>query len=293
MNDAIARFEDGGPSGVSPKTERVVELKSGGPGPCLFIVPGLGGKVDGLVNFGALLQTPMRAFGSAARGVEGESPPHTEMTEIVQHNLMLLKSVQANGPYYLLGHSFGGIVAFEMARRLVESSEKVACLILLDTPISQKYWPIGYYLKDLLSRARRHATNMWVLPPDKKMTYLWENSAKFVRKFYDPYGLRRTGINVMVGDRMAGDAYFPGFYPEKLIFFRATIKEMPADPNALWRSRVRELEIHMVRGGHNSMLDPPYVAALAKDVSACLGRASVAVQLSSGSNTTPTANPGL
>src|ERR1700733_4609240 len=118
MNDAVARSEAGSPSELSPKNERVVELKSGLSGPCLFIVPGLGGKVDGLVNFGALLQTPMRVFGSEARGVEGESPPHTEMTEIVQHNLVLLKSVQASGPYYLLGHSFGGIVAFEMARRL-------------------------------------------------------------------------------------------------------------------------------------------------------------------------------
>ncbi|TKI91273.1 hypothetical protein FC695_33100, partial [Bacillus cereus] len=42
------------------------------------------------------------------------------------------------GPYTLLGWSFGGIVAFEMARKLEELGDKVSFLGLLDVhPIEQ------------------------------------------------------------------------------------------------------------------------------------------------------------
>ena len=42
----------------------LVELKSGGKGPALFLVPGLGGLVDGLVDFGRQLDTAMPVYGT-------------------------------------------------------------------------------------------------------------------------------------------------------------------------------------------------------------------------------------
>ena len=50
---------------------------------------------------------------------------------------VLLSSLRATcpqGPYLLAGHCFGGIVAFEMARRLIEGGEQVALLAMIDTP---------------------------------------------------------------------------------------------------------------------------------------------------------------
>lgn len=41
-------------------------------------------------------------------------------------NLILLRSVQPKGPYFLGGWSFGGWVAFEMAQQLQNSGEEVA-----------------------------------------------------------------------------------------------------------------------------------------------------------------------
>lgn len=254
----------------------MVELKSGESGPSLFLVPGLGGKVDGFEMFGALLETPMPVIGIEARGLDGSSTPLTEVGNVVSHNLAQIKAVQPSGPYFLLGHSYGGIVAFEMARRLIEMGEPVAWLALLDTGMSQKYWPFSYYLKDLYVRFRRHTANISALPAKEKRRYITQHIRKLVRKLYDPYGLRKGGLNVMIGDRIAYDSYCPEFYPSKLIFFRATIHEFPADPNALWLGRVQELEIHSAPGGHNSMLGPPHVAPLAEEISSCLASARAA-----------------
>jgi len=41
--------------------------------------------------------------------------------------------VQARGPYRFIGHSYGGVVAYEMARILLEQGEEIASLTLLDS----------------------------------------------------------------------------------------------------------------------------------------------------------------
>jgi thioesterase domain-containing protein len=253
-----------------PARPRSRLLKSGVQGACLFMIPGLGGKSDGLELFGSLLDTAMPVYASEARGLDGSSLPLTALNEIVADNLHQLKELQPAGPYNLLGHSFGGLVAFELARQLAQNGEQIDRLILLDTPISPKYWPFLYYLQDVLSRFRRHAGALLTLPGRHKVRYFLEACDRFTRKFYDPYGLRRSGINVMIADRMAGDDYCPGFYDGRLTFFRAAIKDMPADPKALWLSRVSAIDINEAPGGHNSMLAEPYVTVLAARVSACL-----------------------
>lgn len=43
---------------------------------------------------------------------------------------------QPEGPYLLGGHSFGGVVSYEIARQLKERGREVAFLVLLDSG----YW---------------------------------------------------------------------------------------------------------------------------------------------------------
>ena len=253
---------------------RIVPLKSGSPGPCLFIIPGIGGRVEGLMNFGALLRTPMPVLAIEPRGVDGSSPPDTEIEEMAKANLAQVQTVQATGPYFLAGHSSGGLVAFEMAQRLIEAKEKVACLLLLDTGLSQRYWPLFYYLKIIEGRWHGHLMMLLTIPARDKTKYFMHNLRKFLRGLYDPYGLKRMPIDVTIASRIAGDRYCPKFYSDKVIFFRASVEEIPADPEALWRNRVSDLEIQSATGGHNTMLDLPNVSRLADDISACLMKAS-------------------
>ncbi|WP_236670452.1 thioesterase domain-containing protein, partial [Streptomyces antimycoticus] len=44
-----------------------------------------------------------------------------------------IRTVQASGPYHLLGWSFGGHVVQEMAAQLEEAGEEVAALVVLDS----------------------------------------------------------------------------------------------------------------------------------------------------------------
>jgi len=61
-----------------------------------------------------------------------------------------MRTVQAAGPYFLCGHSYGGLVALEIANQLLQAKEKVACLVMLDSP-----GPEGFKAK-----ASRHAKKL-------------------------------------------------------------------------------------------------------------------------------------
>ena len=44
-----------------------------------------------------------------------------------------MRNVQLEGPYFLGGHCFGGVVAFEIAQQLQAAGQKVGLLALCDT----------------------------------------------------------------------------------------------------------------------------------------------------------------
>lgn len=63
----------------------------------------------------------------------GQSQRFNSATEMAKFYLAEIKSVQAQGPYYLGGWSFGGTIALEMAQQLISEGDKVEIVILIDT----------------------------------------------------------------------------------------------------------------------------------------------------------------
>ena len=58
---------------------------------------------------------------------------HVDVGELVVEYLAAMRKVQPHGPYHLAGVSFGGVLAYEVARQLREAGEEVRTLALLDT----------------------------------------------------------------------------------------------------------------------------------------------------------------
>jgi thioesterase domain-containing protein len=52
---------------------------------------------------------------------------------IARRNVTSIRSVQPVGPYRLAGHSFGGLIALEMAQQLRRADQQVSHLIILDS----------------------------------------------------------------------------------------------------------------------------------------------------------------
>ncbi|GEM_PF-6507797 len=99
----------------------------------VFGMTGGGGNVLCLQPLSQALGKTQPFYGLQSIGIDGITPPLDSIQKIAKVNIEAIKTVQKTGPYVLFGYSFGGIVAFEMARILLEQKEKISSLILLDS----------------------------------------------------------------------------------------------------------------------------------------------------------------
>ena len=95
---------------------------------CIHPVSGLAWGYSGLIRH-VDADRPIYGLQSFAFSVAGES---ATLEALAAHYVGLIKQVQPRGPYHLLGFSFGGLVAHEIARQCEQGGDAVAFLGLLD-----------------------------------------------------------------------------------------------------------------------------------------------------------------
>ena len=113
----------------------LVPLSVGGAATPLFIAAGMFGNVMNLRHLAGHLGRDRPVWGLQARGLAGGAAPHQSFEEAARDNLAEMRRVHPGGPWMLAGYSGGGLIALEMARQLTQAGEKVANLMLLDTPL--------------------------------------------------------------------------------------------------------------------------------------------------------------
>ncbi|WP_266159521.1 non-ribosomal peptide synthase/polyketide synthase [Dyella silvatica] len=116
--------------------DAVLPIRAQGSLPPLFCLPpggGLGWWYTGLTRY-IDPQRPLYALQSASL-IDGSAPLPTRIEEIAEAYLAQIRAIQPQGPYLLLGWSFGGAVAYEIALRLQEAGEEIALLAILDACI--------------------------------------------------------------------------------------------------------------------------------------------------------------
>lgn len=108
----------------------IVSLRDGDDPP-LFCVLGAGGAAYSYGTLAAHLGPAQRVL-----GLQYSQLPDAAQLDSVQavarRYLEAVREAQPEGPYYLAGWSFGGLVAFELAQLLRNANETVAILAMLD-----------------------------------------------------------------------------------------------------------------------------------------------------------------
>src|SRR6185503_9929575 len=67
--------------------------------------------------------------------------------EMAKTYVQKMRTVQPRGPYALVGYSFGGLIAFEIAQQLVAAGEKIEMLCLLDTYVHTRCLPLSQWTR--------------------------------------------------------------------------------------------------------------------------------------------------
>jgi amino acid adenylation domain-containing protein len=111
----------------------MVTLRAGDHPLKLFLVHPGGGTLLNYVHLIRHLPADIPVHGIQARGLDGASEPHETVEQMAADYIEEIRRLQRTGPYLLAGHSFGGVVAFEMARQLQRQSESIAFLGMFDS----------------------------------------------------------------------------------------------------------------------------------------------------------------
>jgi len=250
----------------------LVPLKPGDGSPPVFIIHGLDGYVARLFPMTRRMTCPGAVIGIQARGLAGEDPPHATVEAMAAEYLREVKARQPDGPYYLCGYSFGGLVAFEMARRLWESGDQVALVGLFDTMMSPLRWPLRSWLRIVSRRILQFAAGVISAPVHTWPAAVWKmgcGASKRLQGFWKSTPTRV--LKVAVSALIASARYRPGFYPGELTLFTPLEREpgLPS-PEAIWGKHAGALSIVQTGGAHSTMFSAHNAESTAASLTRCL-----------------------
>ncbi|MGH7104451.1 MAG: thioesterase domain-containing protein [Acetobacteraceae bacterium] len=244
----------------------LVLLKPGSGAPPIFLVPGSGGVPTDVCSMVSHMDVSSPVYSFCAPGFDTE-PPLARVEQLAERFLPAIRTVQPHGPYFLGGYSMGGLIAFELAHRLIVAGEEVALLALLDTYISPRRSPWLSKLAIWRHRVAHHAAQLrsadWRAVPAFLLARglgvfkdlgIMPAPSRGMPRADDPR-LTPAMRRVIESSVTAAVTYRPRFYPATLTYFEARISDpLPAYPQLTWRRLARKLVVHVVDGDHWQMM---------------------------------------
>jgi amino acid adenylation domain-containing protein len=267
----------------------LVPMRPEGSKPPLYIVHGAGLTVMIFNSLAKNLDPDQPVYGLQAKGLNGIDEPLDNMEAISAHYVYEILQHNPDGPFCLAGYSFGGFVAFEMARQLQALGKEVKMLAIFDTAADntsvqfEPLWKrlirktfrqfpkmvfilrslgrhpgetIRYQTSFFRKKMRQPLERFGLLPEEKNELDTLEHAAKINEKLeiaYNNYRLEPLNIEVDL------------FRAKTRLFF-------VSDPRYLsWRKyALKGVTVHDVPGDHKTFLMDPHYKTLASVLQACL-----------------------
>jgi amino acid adenylation domain-containing protein len=250
----------------------------------LFLIAGGGGHVFSFRQLATLLEDSAACYGLQLPGLDDARRPLDHIDEIAAEFLRQMRIVQPHGPYRLLGYSFGGLVAYELARQLAVAGGAIGFLGLIDTP-----GPGAFRPQPPAARARIHLSRLRGLRGGERLQYVGGMLERRIRRWYRASGTAPDPVYSSGGAspterrmRAVYDAhivaarnYRPPPYPGCLWLFRAEAEEWMqlavVEPTYGWGALCTGgVRVKTVTGTHGTLFVEPHVGALAHGVRAAL-----------------------
>ncbi|MET7640369.1 amino acid adenylation domain-containing protein [Streptomyces sp. NPDC005438] len=242
----------------------VLPIRPNGTKAPLFCVHGGGGLGWPFMELAGALPDDIPVYALQAAGIVSEVAQPTSVREMASQYVRRISQIQPHGPYHLLGWSYGGLLAHEMAIQLSIVGERVALLANLDG-----FPADGTTGQDLDGQSLLNEILL-------RTGYTMAASANLtVGEALDLF--RRTGnplaeldetqlgrlLDVVRELSRLGDEHTPGRYEGDLLLLTAGQEQPPPNPE-VWRPYVGgQLVSRTVDSDHHGMLAPRPAAQIA------------------------------
>jgi amino acid adenylation domain-containing protein len=281
-----------GMDGRSITWDSLVPVKPKGTKMPIYIVHGAGLNVLLFNTLANHMDADQPVYGMQAKGLNGIDEPLNRMEDIAAHYISSIRAQNPTGPYALAGFSFGGIIAWEMARQLEALNLEVRMLAMFDTYAYRTpfYDP---WLVNKVKRGMYFGRRLWY-----SLTFQ-EGFAKTVE--HRAKAISRIGTRLLwklkFGEQQEQQVGFFGYsnkidemndvaqthykiepYDIKVELFRAEVRSFYLDDYEYmgWKPfALQGVNIHNIPGEHNTIFKAPNDKEFARILQACLDKANV------------------
>lgn len=263
-----------------------------------YCIHAIGGNVMFYSDLAKYLHEDQPLYGLQARRLAGRQVGHGTVEEMAEFYIKEILEHQPEGPYCLGGSSFGGLVAYEMARQLTQQGKKVGLLALFDTgtPAYKKarvrnHSALNIKVHEQIERIQVHKANIEALTGTEKIGYVLNKASRglsryerriqntrkkivrdLITKFKGKGAIPKSYIQLEDQLMRAQNKFTPKPYSGKITLFRASIQPygLAPDPHLGWDEYVDSIEVCEVIGHHTSIVAEPYVRGLVEKLNGYL-----------------------
>jgi amino acid adenylation domain-containing protein len=256
----------------------LVPIKTTGTKPPLYLIHGGGLNILFYKPIIKHLSPDQPVYGLQAIGLSKEATLLYHIEEIAAVYVADMLKLNPEGPYYLAGYSFGGLIAFEMAKQLQEVGKTVNFLAIVDTNVdyveetqsgtgklkrklSKQLAKIPFLIKSLINYPRETIDYQYhyfkhrlgLSTPEVKPSFE-DDFSPYERVIYESYDKAHQNYTIQ-----PADVKVSLLRVKKRLYFIE-------DPKYLgWKRYAKQgVDIYELPGDHASILHPPNDEAFGK-----------------------------
>jgi acyl-coenzyme A synthetase/AMP-(fatty) acid ligase/thioesterase domain-containing protein len=262
------RRDDGGRAPRRRRHGSVVVLRGTGAQPPVICFAGAGAGGQAFLPLAEALGPDQPVYAFQPHGLEDRAVPDLSIGIAARRHLRRLREIQPTGPYRLVGHSMGGLVALRVARLLAAAGEEVASVTLVDTVLPQRMIEAG----DCPEQTRPDPLpGEDPLNPAPTPRELWRRRALAVVSWaLSPASRGRMEGLVELGVRVSL-LHRPQPWSGRATVY---VSHQNEESVVVWRRLLTgDVTVVVLQGEHNSLLRHPFVDRIAESL--CLHAPSV------------------
>lgn len=249
---------------------KVTELRRGG-GPVLHLFAGAGGDADEVSALVAALPgDPTVVVHVPARGAAAAGSVAAMADVAARH----VRAAQPQGPYRLVGYSFGGLLALEVGQLLRDAEEQVELVGMVDSFFDQRFWQASLFVRAAARRTSVHLRSALAGPPTAAVHEVAGHAVRLTSRVTrrlrpaEPRGAASMAqASVQAANIAVMSTWKPRTFAGPITLFAATAGDLGCDLADVWRPWLPDLTVRRIAADHLSLLSTPTaVSRLAEEV---------------------------